>query len=92
MIERVMSGLVIVTGLTATSVGVLAATHRLRAASRAYRKTETLYAAMPDGWGSWFLGGFSSLTVWTHWLLAAIALTGWVLAGVFLMSLGLRLS
>ncbi len=91
MIERFMSGLVIVMGLVAAGVGIVTANHRIRAAGRAHRKISTLYAAMPEGWSSWFVGGFSSLTVGTHWLRATLALTGWRLAGVFLMGLGPRL-
>ncbi len=91
MVERMMSGLVIIMGLIATGVGITTAMSRLRVASRAYRRTATLYASMPEGWTSWFLGGFSSLTVGSHWLWATVALTGWTVAGAFLIGLGLQL-
>ncbi len=86
-----ISGLVIVTGVIAGSVGVATASSRLRVACRAYHKTATLYASMPEGWSSWFLGGFSELTLGTHWLWAGLALLGWLIAGVGFVSLGFRL-
>lgn len=89
--ERFMSGLVIVMGLVAAGVGIATANRRVRAAGRAHRKISTLYAAMPEGWSSWFVGGFSSLTVGTHWLRATLALTGWMLAALSLIGLGLKL-
>ena len=91
MIERMVSALVIVTGLISTVVGVTAASGRLRNAARAYRKTETLYARMPEGWASWFLGGFSSWALGAQGVRAILALTGWALAGILLIGLGLRL-
>lgn len=91
MAEQFMSGLVIVMGLMSAGVGVATARRRCRAAGRAYRKIESLYAATPEGWASWFLGGFSSLTVGTHWLLATAALTIWTVAGAVLVGLGLQL-
>ena len=89
--NQLVSGLVVVTGLAALGVGVAAAASRLRDAGRAYRKTETLYAAMPDGWTSWFVGGFSGLSVGTQWLWAAVSLVSWVGAGLCLIGLGVRL-
>ena len=91
MAERFMSGLVIVMGLISAGVGIATARHRFRVAGRAYRKIASLYAATPEGWASWFLGGFSNLTVGTHWLLATAALTMWLIAGVVLVGLGLQL-
>ena len=91
MTERVMSGFVIATGLVSSGVGILTAMHRVRLAVRAYRKTETLYAAMPEGWTSWFLGGFSGLTAGTHWLRAIAALAGWMMVGALLIGLGVAL-
>ena len=91
MAELFVSGLVIVTGLTAAGVGVAAAASRLRVARRAYRRTVTLYTASPGGWGSWFVGGFSAVTMGTQWLSALVAWFIWTLAGVGLIGLGLRL-
>ncbi len=91
MTEHLISGLVIVTGLTAAGTGLALAGSRLRAAGRAYRKTKTLYAAMPDGWSSWFLEGFSGVALGTHWVWAVLTLLGWTLAGVCLIGLGLQL-
>ncbi len=88
--DYLLSGLVIVLGLIATGVGVTAAAHRLRTARRTFRKLETLYDAMPESWGSWFVGGFSSLTIGTHWLRAAMTLAAWAIAGLSLVWLGLQ--
>ena len=89
--ERFMSGLVIAMGLLSAGVGMVAARHRLRSADRAHRRITTRYAAMPEGWTSWFVGGFSSLAVGTHWLWVVVALLGWSMVGLFLIGLGLRL-
>lgn len=91
MVERVVSGLVIVTGLVAGAVGITAAAGRLRTAARAHRRIETLSEAMPEGWSSWFLGGFSAVTMGTHWVRALVILAGWTMAGLCLIGLGLRL-
>ena len=91
MIEQVASGLIIATGVMSSAVGIAAAGGRLRTAGRAYRRTETLYEAMPEGWHSWFLGGFSGVTMGTHWLRAIIVLASWTVAGLCLITLGLLL-
>ena len=81
MMEWLVSTLVMATGLLSAGVGVAAAAVRLKDAGRAYRKTETLYATMPEGWSSWFLGGFSGMAVGLHWLWAALIVIGWTTAG-----------
>lgn len=91
MTEYLLSGLVIVTGVTASCVGLAAAAGRLKDASRAYQRIARLYNAMPEGWSSWFLGGFSGLTLGSRWLWAAAVLTGWTIAGLCLIGLGLQL-
>jgi len=91
MTEQLISVLVVVTGLIAAAAGTALAVSRLRTAGRAYRKTETLYAAMPEGWSSWFLGGFSGLTMGAHGVWAAAIFVGWTLAATLLVTLGLRL-
>ena len=90
MTQHVMNGLVIVTGLIATAVGIVAAAGRLRAAGRAHRRIETLYASMPEGWSSWFLGGFSDVTLGARWLRALAVLVIWTLTGAWFIGLGLR--
>ncbi|MBI4341480.1 MAG: hypothetical protein HY598_04275 [Candidatus Omnitrophica bacterium] len=91
MTQRLISTLVVITGVLAASVGLLIAAGRLRAAGRAYRKIGTLYETMPEGWSSWFLGGFSGLTPGTQWLRALAALAVWVTVGAWFIGLGLRL-
>ncbi len=90
MSEGAASGLLILMGLISAWVGMALASTRLRAAGRAYRKTETLYETMPEGWASWFLGGFSGLTMGIHWLWAALALAAWGAVGLCLIGLGLH--
>lgn len=87
-----MSWLVSATGLMVASVGIAVASHRWRMATRSYQRIQTLHAALPEGWGSWFLGGFSGLAVGTHGLWAAVAFAGGTLIGVALIGLGLLLS
>ena len=91
MTELVVSGLVITTGLISVGVGIAAAASRLRTARRAYRRTAALHAATSEGWGAWFLGGFSGVTMGTQWLSAVTVWCLWTLAGVCLISLGIRL-
>ena len=91
MTELVTSGLVIAAGVLSAGVGYLVAAGRLRTARRVYRKTEALNATLPESWGSWFLGGFSGVTMGTQWLSAAAVWLVWTLAGVGLIGLGLRL-
>ena len=86
-----MSTLVVMTGVIAASVGLLIAVSRLRAAGRAYRKIGTLYDTMPEGWASWFLEGFSELTLGTYWLRALVAFVVWVAVGLWFVGFGLRL-
>ena len=90
MIEHVLGGLVITTGVLSTCVGFVIATHRLRTAQRVYRKTEALSAATPEGWQAWFLSGFSGMTMATRWLFAMVAWLAWTAAGVGLVGLGIR--
>ena len=90
MLEGTASGLLILMGLISVWVGMALASTRLEAAGRAYRKTETLYETMPEGWASWFLGGFSGVAMGTHWLWAAMALAAWVMVAVCLIGLGFQ--
>ena len=90
MAAFVVSGLVMATGVVSAVVGMVAARSRLRAAGRTYRRMEMLYGAMPEGWGSRFVSGFSGLTMGAHWLWATLVLMGWLAAGVLLISLGLQ--
>ena len=91
MTELVVSGLVIATGLISAGVGMAVAAGRLRTARRAYRRTTALHAATSEGWGAWFLGGFSGVTMGTQWLSAVTVGFIWTIAGLGLISLGIRL-
>ena len=91
MTQRWISLLVVMTGVIAASVGVLIAANRLRAAGRAYRKIGAFYDTMSEGWSSWFLGGFSGLTVGTHWLWAIATLAVSMGVGLWFIISGLQL-
>ena len=91
MPERIVSGLIVATGLVAVGLGVAEARHRLRLAHRAYRRTSALHASPSGGWTGWFLDGFSGMTMGTQWLSAALAAFAWALAGLCLIGLGIRL-
>ena len=91
MLERLASGLVIVTGLIVTGVGIVAAIHHLRKAGRIYRRTETLYDGMPEGWSAWFVEGFSVFTIGSRWLWAIVVLIGSAVAGLYFVGIGCRL-
>jgi len=91
MTTYLISGLAIVAGLIAAGIGMALAGNRLRFAHRALRRTGTLYDGMPEGWGSWFLGGFSGMAAGTQWLRATLTLAGWAVAGLCLIGLGVRL-
>jgi hypothetical protein len=91
MVERVIGGVMIVMGLIAAWVGMVVASRSLQSASRIYRRTSLLSAATLEGWGSWFLGGFSGMTMGIRWLYAVGAWLAWTLAGGGLIGLGIRL-
>jgi len=89
--DRVIGSVVITIGVLAFGVGILLARTRLRLAHRAHQRTAALYAAMPESWSAWFLGGFSTLTAGTSRLWAVGAWLVWTLAGLGLLGLGVRL-
>ena len=89
--QWVMGGLSISTGLIAAAVGVAMARHGLQTAQRLHARTSSLSLAVPDGWGSWFLGGFTSLSIGFRWIAAVAAWLVWTLAGLALVWLGIRL-
>ena len=91
MAELFISGLLIAMGFISAGVGIAIAASRLRTARRAYRRTVALHTATSGGWGAWFLGGFSGVTMGTQWLSAVTVWFIWTLAGVCLISLGIRL-
>jgi hypothetical protein len=86
-----MAALLVVTGLVAVTVGVAVARQCLREAHRAYQKTASFSTATLEGWGSWFLGGFSGLAMGLRGLYALAACSAWTLAGACLIGIGVRL-
>ena len=89
--DVVIGVFVVTAGVLAAGIGVLVAQDRWRLARRAHRHVAALYDGMPEGWGSWFVGGFSALTTGTRSLWAFAAWMAWTLAGLGLAGLGLRL-
>ena len=91
MLERLASGLVIAAGVISVGVGLVSAAQQLHVAGRIYRKTETLYDAVADGWASWFVEGFSVFAVGRHWVRASLLFVGWSVAGICFIGLGIQL-
>ena len=92
MPQRIVSLLCSGGGFIAISLGVLLARDHLRRARRLHRKTGLIHAAMPEGWGSWFFQGFADLTAGTRWAVAACLLVFWMIVGIGLVSVGVRLA
>ena len=90
-LERLAVALALLTGMVSVGVGVSLAAKWLQSAQRAYRKTQGLSHAFPDGWGGWFVDGFSLVTLGTRWLGALALGCAWLLAGACFIGLGLRL-
>ncbi len=68
--HEMIGGLTIVMGLIAAFVGMVVADHSIHSARRAYRRTTLHSVATVGGWGSWFLSGFSGVTMGVQWLYA----------------------
>ena len=90
MTQLIMAALTVATGLMAAWVGVVAAKQGVRTAHRAYHRTAALSTAASEGWSTWFLGGFSSVSMGIRWLFAVTAWMAWTLAGAGLIGLGIR--
>ncbi len=89
--HEMIGGMTIVMGLIAACVGMVVANHSIRSARRAYRRTTLHSAATLGGWGSWFLSGFSGVTMGVQWLYAVGMWLIWTAAGFGLIWLGIRL-
>jgi len=90
-IQWVIGSLTVVTGLIAAGVGIVVAGRSIQSARRVYRRTASRSAAALGGWGAWFLGGFSGMTMGLRWLYAVALWLGWTVAGIGLIGLGIRL-
>lgn len=89
--QWVAGSLTILTGLIAVGTGMAVASWSLASARRVYRRTASRSAATQEAWGSWFLGGFSGMTMGLRWLYAVALWLGWTAAGIGLIGLGIRL-
>ena len=79
------------TGLVALGVGFVVASGQLRTARRVYNRTLARFGTILDGWASWFLVGFSTVTMGIHGVSAVAAWLVWTAAGTCLIGLGIRL-
>ena len=86
-----IGGATIAMGMTAAWIGTMVATRSLSSARRIYRRTSGLSAASVQSWGSWFVGGFSGVTMGIRWLYAVAVWLGWMAAGLGLIWLGIQL-
>ena len=90
-VHELIGGLTILMGLIAAFVGMVVANHSIHSARRTYRRTTLLSAASLGGWGSWFLSGFSGMTMGVQWLYAVGLWLIWTVAGLGLIWLGIQL-
>jgi hypothetical protein len=87
----VAGSLTVLMGVIAIGIGLVMADRVLQSGRRVYRRTAALSAATLGGWGSWFLGGFSGLSMGFRWLTAVGALVVWSAAGLGLVGVGIQL-
>jgi len=91
MTQAVMGMLMIAIGLLSAGVGALFARSRWQAARRSFRRTSSLSATTAEGWDSWFLGGFSEVTMGIRRLSTVLAWLVLTLAGTWFVGAGIRL-
>lgn len=88
--QWLLSVLMMATGLAAAAVGCVSANHALRSARRSHQRIAALAGTTADGWGAWFLGGFSSVSLGFRWIRALLVWAAWTLAGIGLIGLGVH--
>jgi hypothetical protein len=89
--ESLVGVLLICMGVLAAGVGVLVADRSLRSADRVYRRIAAGSAGAIDGWGAWFLEGFSGVGTGLRGLIAVGIWLFWTFAGLALIGLGVSL-
>lgn len=89
--DTVIASLLVATGVVAAGVGVSVARGALQTAGRTYQKLAARCAAAAEGWGAWFVSGFSDVTMGLCWVYALAAWLAWTLAGLSLIGAGVRL-
>jgi len=91
-VEPVISYGCVAGGLSIASVGVVAIGPRLRQLRRVHGRRIGLLNAMPEGWGPWFLRGFSDLVAGAGLVTAVLGVAAYALIGLGLMAVGLRVA
>lgn len=86
-----MGTLMIVIGFLSAGVGVLFARSRWQAARRSFHRISSLSATTAEGWDSWFLGGFSEVTMGLRRLSTVLAWLVLTLAGAWFVGAGVKL-
>jgi hypothetical protein len=90
MMQAVMGALMVAIGCLSAGVGVVLARNRWRAAHRSFHRTASLSAATAEGWDSWFLGGFSEVTMGIRRLSTVLAWLVLTLAGAWFVGAGIK--
>ena len=86
----VVGGLAILAGVLVSGVGLAAAHQSLDTARRSSRKTAARAASSLEGWGGWFLQGFSGLALGLQWVAAVGAWLAWAATGLAFVWVGFR--
>ena len=73
MIDAVMGGLIFVMGVMTAWLGLTAVHHDLKTAEQAFQRIGRPAVTTFEAWDSWFLTGFSAVTVGLRWLFAVVA-------------------
>jgi len=85
-----VGGVLVAMGCLSAGVGWIIAGRTLRLAHRTHGRTASRAATVLDGWDTWFLGGFSNLTMGLRSLYAMAVWAAWTVAGLALIGLGLQ--
>ena len=86
----VVGGLATLAGVLVSGVGLAAAHQSLDNARRSHRKTTARAASGLDGWGGWFLQGFSGLALGLQWMASIGAWLAWAATGLAFAWIGIR--
>lgn len=90
MPHSLLSVLLILIGSVAVGLGLAMARQHVRTAHRIHARTAARATAIMEGWGGWFVGGFSSVTTGLRALVAVVLWLGWSAAGTALILVGIR--
>ena len=91
MLLAMACALIIITGLLVVWVGTVFARRQIQVAQRAYLKLVSYSASKSEGWGPWFVEGFSGIAMGRKGFAAIAMALMWSLAGMCFVSLGIWL-